>query len=229
MKTPSNFSNRIRRFRRPVMWLIAPPIMLALGLSVFAIWTSTSQSSEQITAGSGPSITLSSTSPNVVTNNGETLTFTPYADAQPTFTAGDEDVNIANNGLATATIDSFTVVGTPSTGANSTALNNELSICVANAESLKVLYNGPLSGVSALTSLVGTPNINGQSSAGYIVNVYAGDSLTYCGSTPVGSAPPLAGADYPNFSEIDAVSSAPVLANDAQAGVDTVSVSITYQ
>jgi hypothetical protein len=212
-----------------LLFLITIPAVIAVSLAAFAIWTSNSISQQQITAGSGPQIVLSSTSPNTVTNNGETLTFAPYSGAQPTFTTGDEDVTINNNGLSTATINSFVVGGTPSTGANSTALNNELSICVANDLSLKVLYNGPLSGVSALTSIAGTPSIGGQSSAGYIVNVYAGASMTYCGSTPVGSAPSNAAADYPNLSEIDAVSSAPVLANDAQAGVDNVVVSITYQ
>ena len=205
--------------RRPLMLLVAIPLSLALGLAAFAIWTSNSISQQQITAGSGPQIVLSSTSPNTVTGNGLTLTFAPYSDAQPTFTTGDEDVTINNNGSAAATLTSVAVVGTPGTGANSTALNSELSVCMADGTN-NVLYNGLLSGVPSGFRLENT-TIPAGGTLTYLVNVYAGDSLTYCGSTPANSIPPNYGTD--------ALSTAPILANDAQGGIDNISVGITYQ
>jgi hypothetical protein len=223
MKSPSKTTaDLFNRFRRLILFVLTIPAVLAVSLAAFAIWTSNSTSQQQITAGSGPQIVLSSSSPNTVSGSGLTLTFAPYTDAQPTFTTGDQTVMVSNTGITSATIASIVLAGTPGTGANSTALNSELYVCVADSQTEFVLYNGPLSAFTSMTGPNWSPGdvLSAGSARGLIVNVYAGDAMTFCGTVPAGSQSP---------NGADALSSAPALTNPAQGGTDNVSISTTWQ
>jgi hypothetical protein len=204
------------------MLLIAAPLSIALGLAAFAAWTSSGLSQQQITAGGGPQIVLSTTAAGaVVSAAGLTVTLAPFTDAQPTFTTGDSTITVTNSGTTPATLTSATVFGTPGAGANSTALNSQLSICVADVSSEDILYNGLL---SAFTGLTGANFTDGDTIAaggteGYILNVYAGDSMTFCGTTPAGTYSPTG---------TDTLSTAPPLTDPAQNGTDNVSLATVW-
>jgi hypothetical protein len=203
-----------------LLFLITIPAVIAVSLAAFAIWTTSTQSQQQIGAGSGPAITLSSTSPNTVSNNGETLTFSSLSGVENSFSTGDEPVLVSNTGAASATVTSASVLGTPAVSAASTAFNSEVSVCVFNLTAQTVEYNGLLTGYAPSSATLNLGTIAAAGSASYSVNVYAGTEQTLCGSIAKGGQ---------NYSSADETSTAPPLADDAQGGIDNIAVSLTLQ
>jgi hypothetical protein len=166
---------RLHRLRRPILWLIAPPLMLAVGMAAFAAWTSSGIVQQQVSSGSGPTISLVSTSGTTV---GNTLTLNALNNVSPSFTTGDETVSISNTGSASASIASMAISATPSN-----ALGSQVNLCVADGYPYLVLYNGPLASAGALTPsiTIGAGNTDHET-----INLSAGSESTICGNTAAG-------------------------------------------
>jgi hypothetical protein len=177
-----------------------------IGAGVSATFTQTTQSYQQVTAGT-MHVTLSGT--GVLSNNNETLTLPAVPSTASSFTTGDQLVTITNQGNITVSeiLEQIGVTG-------DTALKSELSVC--EVSSGFVIYNGLLSGGLYQQAISGTLAPNATDN--YIINVYAGNETTACGAvTSVGTT------------AVSGTSTAPDLDNAVQGQTDVVSVTLTYQ
>ena len=187
-----------------------------IGAGASATFTQNTVSSQQITAGT-MNVQLSTlVTGAVLSNNGQTLTFSAVGPENSSFTTGDELVTITNNSNIPVTEitatpgDSFDSSGGP-TSANS-RLAAEAYLCEVSSN--EVIYNGLLSAAPA-QSITGGLAVGATDS--YTINVYAGSETTACGTGTTGTNPAVPGTSV-GLS----------LNNDAEGGVIDPSMTVTY-
>ncbi len=180
-----------------------------IGAGATATFTQTTQSYQQITAGTMNVQLSTAVTGASLSNNNQTLTLPAFGPTQSSFTTGDQLVTITNNGNITVQeiTEQMGVTG-------DSALINQLYVCEVSSGT--VIYNGPLASGLSAQQIAGTLAPNATDS--YIINVYAGAEPTACGAVTQIGATAVAGT-----------STAPSLDNNAQGKTATVSVTISYQ
>lgn len=209
--------------------------LVLVGTGAHAVFTTSSTSSQTITAGT-LAVALSSpdaASSACVTAVGDcqSLTWNPLGPVGSTYTTGDQTVTVTNAGNLPVYETSFTL-----TASGASSLESESSVCITRPwqGGQEVFYNGPLPGISGvLVPIAGWPVIAGAATDTYTINVYAGTEPTACGGTYSG----VAGVSYiyvPGGAAhiwnppTGSTSSAPSLDNLAEGQSMTVSVAMTY-
>jgi predicted ribosomally synthesized peptide with SipW-like signal peptide len=188
-----------------------------IGVGAHAAFTTSTTSSQQITAGS---LSVVLTSPEASAGDGTTsLTLAPYTANSSSFVTGDETVTATNNGSVNATELNLSLSSTYPMS----ALASELSVCISSTGigtggSEFTIYNGLLSGVNPASwwqngdvlTVSGTPpTATSAPTDNWNVQIYAGPGQsTACGT----SAP-----------------STPDLGNDAMGQSIAISATMTYQ
>jgi predicted ribosomally synthesized peptide with SipW-like signal peptide len=186
-----------------------------IGVGAHAVFTQNTVSAQTITAGT-MNVTLYSTAA-VGGNNTANLALANLGPTGSTFTTGDQLVTITNNApfvvseITATPGDTFDSSGGP-TSPNS-RLAAETYLC--EVSSGEVIYNGLLSAAPA-QGIVGTLAASGGTDS-YIVNVYAGNATTACGTGTTGTTP-----------NVPAPSGAPTLNNDAEGGVIQPTMTVSY-
>lgn len=180
-----------------------------IGVGAHATFTQNTVSSQQISSGhmkvvlsQGPATDAS----------GPTLTLPALGPVGSSFTTGDQTITITNQGNIPVNEILSTPGDTVGSGAASQALAAEAYLCEVSSGT--VIYNGPLASAGA-QPIAGT--LAPSATDSYTVNVYAGSEQTACGSvTSVGA------------SAVSGTSTAPSLTNDAQDGVITPTLTVSY-
>jgi hypothetical protein len=189
-----------------------------IGAGAHAVFTTSTSSAQTITAGN-LSVVLTAPGSDCpsLSDNCTLLTFPTFGPVGSSFTTGDQEVTVTNNGNIPATELIFNMTSSPPTS----ALESELGACVTSTglgtNGFLVLYNGPLSGTlnqnwwqNGDTLTVGGPYTNTAAPTdNYFINIYAGPGqATACGTSPA---------------------STPTLQNDAEGESVTISANVTYQ
>jgi len=193
-----------------------------IGAGAHAVFTTSTTSSQQVTAGN---LSVVLQGPASATGNGTpTVQLAPVGPTQSSFTTGDQEVDMVNNGNINA--DEITL--TLNTTYPTSALAGELNVCLIStglgvpAGDYFLFYNGPLTGVIGVSYNVANPSdvlVPGGTDDTFI-NVYAGDEATACGAnTTMGDYP------YPS----PGTSTSASLINDAMGESINISETITYQ
>jgi len=180
-----------------------------VGAGAHAVFTQTTASAQQITAGTMNVTIASATAASG--NNTSAITFAPAIE-NSSFTTGDQLVTITNN----SNIPVKEITATPSdpftAGTANAALAAEVSLC--EVSSGEVIYNGLLSAAPAQA-------INGTLIAGgtdnYTVNIYAGNEPTACGAVTT-----------PGNAAVAGMSTSGDLQPAAEGGVITPTMTVTY-
>jgi hypothetical protein len=182
-----------------------------IGAGAHAAWTTNTTSAQTINAGT-PSVVLYASG---ATNNGTAnITLATPGDVGSSFTTGDQQVQIYNNGNVAATETSVSIAGSTAND-----LYYGLQVCIATNNNA-VIYNGPLS-TAQTDSPITYPSpttIAAGSSDYYYVNVYAGNEPTMCGGDLAGGYADTYGTD----STSDSNSLAPAAAGESQTYTLTV-------
>jgi hypothetical protein len=220
-----------------------------IGAGAGAVFTTSTTSSQTITAGT-PNVTL--TTPNggaSLSANGRALTLAPYGPVGSTFLSPIQTINVTNTGNIPVTEFTIQVSDTPNNSAGG-PLSNEMSMCLTSDGF--IMYNGLLASGESLITLDPTPPYVlsvGQSDQ-YTMQFYAGNEDAGCGtwsgwsSWQLGnfSAYPVTGtqdvwvgnvenaAGHPNYvgTPTPGTSSAGTLNNDAEGGIDTVTFTFNF-
>ncbi|MGA3352816.1 MAG: SipW-dependent-type signal peptide-containing protein [Acidimicrobiales bacterium] len=185
-----------------------------IGAGAHAQFTQTTQSTQQIDAGT-MNVQLSTLVPGAsLSNSNQTLTFA-LSTVGSTFTTGDQLVTITNY----SNIPVLEIESTPSDTYNgastaATAFAGEVYMCEVSSGT--VIYNGALSAAPAQAitgSLTAYPGPGNTDS--YSVNFYAGTVTTGCGSATSGAA-------------VSGTSTAPELLPAAEGGVINPTLTVSY-
>jgi len=226
-----------------------------IGAGASAVFTTSTTSSQTITAGT-PNVTLST--PNggaTLSANGQALTLAPYGPVGSTFLSPIQTINVTNTGNIPVTEFTIQVSDTADNAAGG-PLSNEMSMCLTSDG--YIMYNGTLADGEALITLDPTPpyilypagSPLGPNSDQYTMQFYAGSEDTGCGtwsgwsSWQLGdySAYPVTGTQnvwvgnvenalgHPNYvgTPTPGTSSAGTLNNDAEGGIDTVTFTFNF-
>jgi hypothetical protein len=179
-----------------------------VGAGAHAIFTTSTTSTQNITA--GPlSVVLYGPTGNNWGGNGTTSLTLPAVVAASSFTTGDQVVTMYNNGAIPAS----EITEAIGTNYPASALAGELAVC--EVSSGVVIYNGPLSGGLYTQAIAGTIAVGGTDT--YTINVYAGSETTACGAvTGVGST------------AVAGTSTAPALDNSVEGESLNVTVTVGY-
>ena len=206
-----------------------------IGFGAHATFTTSTESTQTITAGT---LAVALSSPNAAnaacesaTGDCQSLEWNPLGPVGSTYTTGDQTVTVTNVGTLPVYETSFTLTAT---GASN--LESQSSVCITRPwqGGQEVFYNGALSGISGVrVPIANWPEISGQETDTYTVNVYAGSEPTACGGTYSGLAGVSdvyvpGGAAHIWNPPTGTVSSAPSLDNSAEGENMTVSVVMTY-
>ena len=197
-----------------------------VGVGAHAVFTTSTTSSQTITAGTLAVVLSSPNDPlcTSYTNGCQSLTLNPLGPVGPSFTTGDQAVTATSTGSLPAFETSFKLTASPAS-----QFVNESSVCIVRQASNGawssnpwVYYNGPLSGISGvLVPIAGWPAlVTGGATDTYTVNVYAGSETTACGAATYSSTPQWTVATT-------GLSTAPAL-NNPEGQSMTVSVAMTY-
>jgi hypothetical protein len=185
-----------------------------VGAGAHAIFTTSTTSTQNITA--GPlSVVLYGPTGNNWGGNGTTSLTLPAVVAASSFTTGDQVVTMYNNGAIPAS----EITEAIGTNYPASALAAELFVCETSfgqgGSPQYVIYNGPLSGGLSTQAIAGTIAVGGTDT--YTINVYAGTEPTACGPlTTIGSI--AAGG----------TSTAPTLDNSVEGESLNVTVTVGY-
>ena len=193
-----------------------------IGAGAHAVFTTSTTSSQQITSGN-LSVVLNAPGGGTGQNT-SALTLPAVGPTQSSFTTGDQEVDMINNGNIDAAEITLTLTSTYPTS----ALADELNVCListglGNAPGTEYLfYNGPLSGTQGVAyNIENAPNVlvpGGMDNT--FIDVYAGDVTTSCGAnTTPGSY------SYPS----PGTSTSASLDNSAMNESINISETITYQ
>lgn len=183
-----------------------------IGAGAHAAFTTSTTSKQTVTAGT-LDVVLHAT-PGLVTgpNTQPSITLKSAAPEGSTFTTGTVTFTVKNIGNTNVTQIKFTP-GDTYTSANGpdSALSTEVSVCVTSgthttSSTHYVLFNGPLH--TFLAGRTTTGLIRPGTHTTYVVNLYAGNVHTACGSVTTGVAPIGGGT-----------STSTALTNSAEGGV----------
>jgi hypothetical protein len=176
---------------------------LAIGVSAAGWGSAVLNGSQSVTTGGPANVTISSPTTGAVVVGG-TVTFAPVTNANPTFAGSLNEIDVTNNGTATAYIDAFSISGAP-VGAAGTALQNQLQLCSYPLPNGTRIWDGLLSG--AITGPLAFPggSIAAGATESFDFQVYAGAVTTGCN-----------------------VETAPALTTAAAYATDVVSVNATF-
>ncbi len=180
-----------------------------IGVGSNAVFTQNTVSSQQITAGT-MNVVISEGAAQ--TTSGPTLTLAAFGPTNSAFTTGDTMVTITNQGTVAVQEILATPGFTAGSGSASAALAAQVYLCEVSSGT--VIYNGPLSG-AAVQHIAGSLAVHATDN--YSVNYYAGTVHTACGAVTTVGATAAAGN-----------STAPSLGNDAQGGVITPTMTVSY-
>jgi hypothetical protein len=187
-----------------------------IGAGAHAQWTTSTQSNQNITAGT---LSLVLTSPTAV--SGDNTTILQLASVGPvgsSFMSTPQQDVINNNGSLDANEINMQVADTPDNGAG-TAVASGVSMCLYSDG--EVTFNGLLSAFESAGNFGWVGSIPSGGTDTYWVVLYSGTQDTGCGSVSG-----LSNALYP---QSPGTSVAPELLTAAEGGTDTVSVTVTYQ
>lgn len=185
----------------------AAATLAAIGLGAGATFTDATHSVQKIQAGT---LSLELTSPDGSTSaDGKTLNFPDAAPVASSFATAPHDITIHNVGSIAA---NEVFLGASHTTPGSTAdhaLLNQMYVCVFSPPSVNggpggVVFNGPLTALEQAGQQVAGHVPPGETDA-YTAEYYAGDVSTKCGA-----------------------SNAPSLTNDAQGGIVSPSIDLSY-
>jgi hypothetical protein len=194
-----------------------------IGAGAAAQWTTQTTSSQTITAGN-LSVVLSS--PNAIGGQNTTdLTLPNIGPVGSSFISTPQLITITNNGTVTANEINLQVKDISGNTPGS-ALASEMSMCFYSDGT--VVFNGLMSADEGLGNMPVGGSIAPTATDTYTVVFYAGNEDTGCGN--------LSGYIYPavhfpvqaGSPPTDVISNAPELGTDAENGVDTVNVTLTY-
>jgi hypothetical protein len=170
--------------------VIAATGLLGVGVFAFAQWATQTSENQQLQAGTGPAIQLTTTTSGA-TVSGDSLTFAAASGFQPTFTTGREQATYTNTSGGAAKEASLSVTGTFGSDPASAALAGGLSVCIAQpvaGNNYVVVFNGLLSdAIAAGGSLNPGADLANGAAVTFDVYVGAGTQMTECASTPTGS------------------------------------------
>src|ERR1019366_9878379 len=107
-------------------WAVA--VTLAGGGFALAAWMTSTPASEQLQAGTGPSITVTSNTSGAVIS-GDSITYPASTGFQPTFVTSDLNAIYTNTSGAPAQEETFAITTSPGVDPASVALNAGLSVC----------------------------------------------------------------------------------------------------
>jgi predicted ribosomally synthesized peptide with SipW-like signal peptide len=214
-----------------------------IGVGAHATFTQNSTSAEAITAGTW-GITLSgscidgTTCPVDPSNNnnlfslspdGATLTFAPDTPSTSSFSTGDQEVTATSTGTIELTSPTWEVNATGGPDLVGQAYVCATSTGIGTGNTNTVLYNGPLSGFMETSYSLSSGVL---STAGptdnFVVDVYAGDETTLCGT--VFTAGPYGSATNIGVTAPGGTSAAPALTSvSAESESIAISVELTFQ
>jgi predicted ribosomally synthesized peptide with SipW-like signal peptide len=188
-----------------------------IGVGAHAVYNDSTVSNQSINAGT-LGVVLSN--PLAVGNGTGTITLATPANVGSSFTTGDQQVQMYNNGSVTATEATISLSGATTIGADNSLLNG-LQICIASNNGYTI-FNGALTSAIADGNITysGATTIAPTGSDYYYVNVYAGNEPTMCAGNGAG------GSAYGYGS--DGTSSSSPLVNGSQSESVAYSLTVNY-
>ena len=212
---------RVTKVRAGVASAVA--VTLAAGGFAFAQWMTTGSESEQLQAGTGPAITLTTTTSGA-TISGDSITFPATTGFQPSFVTADLNAIYTNQSGAPAQEETFAITTSPGVDPASVALNAGLSVCITGMNKgggiYPVIWKGTLAGaVAAGNSLYAGKDLNAGVPDYFDVYIGAGAETTSCASQATGT----------NNANGPGLSSWPTLPGAAAGGSDSFGLVMTFQ
>ncbi len=188
-----------------------------VGAGAHAAFTTQTSTVQSVSTGTlSVVIDPSSSSPGVLSNNNQTITFAALTNQGSSFTTGDEVTTMLNNGTLPA---NEITVTTAASG--SSALANDLYFCEVSSGT--VIYNGPVSLALGTLPIAGTISVGGTDND--TINLYAGSETTACGD--VFTAGPLQNGS-PGATATTGTSPAPSLTNADEGATLSLSLTVGY-